>query len=280
MTEMSIDDCVAAIRERKTFHASVNDGALSVKIEDYTHFVCTAIHNGHRLRSGLAEKCALSEAERLREEDPYTADIAANMPITVVGNDSRYEYDLNRASETCVYEEAWGQQVWREPLSEDEKATSLAKHSAFYTVLGALYERLESMHPQVLAYDVHSYNYRRPGMGDVPLFNIGTEQLDTQRWQAVIDSWADRLDSIKLPDIEVRAAINEVFYGRGYQATFVGKFFRNTLVLPTELKKVFMDELSGEPYPDVLEVLQAEFEQAISEHAQSFARGGGRASSG
>ena len=275
MIELGIDDCVAAIRERKTFHASVNDGALFLKIEDYTHFVCTAIHNGHRLRPGLAEKCALTEAQRLREEDPYTADIASNMPITVVADDSRYEYDLNRAPATCVYEEAWGQAVWREPLSDAEKAASLAKHSAFYTILGALYEKLESLHPQVLAYDVHSYNYRRPGMGDVPLFNIGTEQLDTQRWQSVIDRWADRLGRIKLPDVDVRAGVNEVFYGRGYQATFVGKHCRNTLVLPTELKKVFMDELTGEPRSEVLETLHSEFEQAILEHAEYFAHGAG-----
>lgn len=79
-----------------------------VKIEDYSRVVCTAIHNGHRLRPALRENCALSEAERLREEDPFTADLIANMPITVIGNDSRYEYDLNRPPETCVYEEAWG----------------------------------------------------------------------------------------------------------------------------------------------------------------------------
>jgi hypothetical protein len=268
MNELDIDACMTAIREGKIFHAAVNDAAFFIKIEEYTNFVCTAIHNGHRLRSGLVENCALSESERLREEDPYTANIAANMPITVVANDSRYEYDLNRPPETCVYEEAWGQVVWCEPLSDAEKAASLAKHTAFYTVLGVLYEQLESLHPQVQVFDVHSYNYRRPGMGDVPLFNIGTEQLDTQRWQAVIDRWAERLGRISLPGIEVRAAINEVFYGRGYQTTFAGKRCRNTLVLPTELKKVFMDELSGEPEADVLEVLHAEFEQAISDHVR------------
>jgi N-formylglutamate amidohydrolase len=153
---------------------------LTTVLKDYAHFACTAIHNGHRLRPELLENCALDDAQRLREEDPWTADIAANMPITVVANDSRYEYDLNRTPETCVYEEAWGQAVWKEPLSDVEKAASVAKHNAFYTVLGALYEKLESLHPQVLAYDVHSYNCKRPGMGDVPLFNIGTEQLDTQ----------------------------------------------------------------------------------------------------
>ncbi len=269
--ELSINDCLQAIRDRKTFAATVNGGALSIRIDDYAHFVCTAIHNGHRLRPELMAKCALDESARLREEDPYTADIAANMPITVVGNDSRYEYDLNRPPETCVYEEAWGQTVWSTPLTDAERATSLAKHQAFYTVLGELYAQLESIHAQVVVYDVHSYNYRRPGMGDVPVFNIGTEQVDTGRWQPDIDRWRDLLDSIELPGVPVRAAVNEVFYGRGYQATYVGDNCRNTLLLATEAKKVFMDELSGEPRRDVLDKLHIEFERAISEHARSAA---------
>ena len=266
MIELTIEDCLSAINDGETFTASVNDGALFVKIENYTDFVCTAIHNGHRLRSELADKCAVDEQGRFREEDPYTADVAANMPITVVANDTRYEYDLNRGPETCIYEEAWGQTVWREPLSDNEKTVSLAKHDAFYAVLGALYKKLESMHEQVVAFDIHSYNYQRPGMGDVPLFNVGTEQLDIGRWQSNIDQWVERLGRIHLPGIEVRAAINEVFYGRGYQATFVGQNFQQVLVLPTELKKVFMDELTGKTHDNILQNLQVEFEQAIADH--------------
>jgi N-formylglutamate amidohydrolase len=264
MEQMDVDGCIAAIRARKTFHASVDDGAFFIKIDDYANFVCTAIHNGHRLRAELLGRCALDDSQRLHEEDPYTADVVTNMPITVVANDSRYEYDLNRPPETCVYEEAWGQVVWSEPLSDAEKMCSLDKHTKFYTVLGVLYETLEKIYPQVLAFDVHSYNYQRSGMGNVPVFNIGTEQLDTHRWQGLIDQWAAGLGRIELPGVEVRAGVNEVFYGRGYQATFVAKQFHNTLVLPTELKKIFMDENSGQLYPGILEKLHEQFEQLIS----------------
>lgn len=263
MIQLDVEDCLAAIRDRETFHASVGDGLCTVKVNDYVHYVCTAIHNGHRLRPDLLENCALDESERLHEEDPYTADVAANMPVTVVANDSRYEYDLNRAPDNCVYEEAWGKAVWKTPLGDDQRTASIARHHAFYSVLGGLYEQLERLHPQILVFDVHSYNYQRPGMGDVPLFNIGTEQLDTSRWQSLIDRWVETLQTIEVPGIEVRAAINEVFFGRGYQATFVNGHCRNTLVLPTEIKKVFMDECSGEVYPEILGRLQAEFERAI-----------------
>ncbi len=273
MMHMSVGACCAAIRDGKAFHAAVGDEAFFVKIEDYTHFVCTAIHSGHRMRPALREKCALSEAERLYEEDPFTDEVIADMPITVIGNDSRFEYDLNRAAEACIYEEAWGKTVWRIPLSEAEKAASVAKHEAFYTVLGTLYDKLEGLHPAVLVYDVHAYNYRRPGMSDdAPMFNVGTEQLDTRRWQQFIGQWVDRLGRIRLPGVEVRAAIDETFYGRGYHATFIGQHCRNTLALPTELKKVFMDETSGEPRRDVLQALRQAFTAAVLDHAQGLAR--------
>jgi len=68
MMELDTDGCIAAIQAGKTIRTSVNDGAFFVRIEDYTHYVCTAIHNGHRLRSGLLENCALDDSQRLREE--------------------------------------------------------------------------------------------------------------------------------------------------------------------------------------------------------------------
>ena len=79
MTELDTDSCIAAIRDGELMQASVNDGAFTVRIENYAHFVCTAIHNGHRLRPELLAKCALDDAQRLREEDPWTADVAARL---------------------------------------------------------------------------------------------------------------------------------------------------------------------------------------------------------
>lgn len=270
MKSMTAEECIEAIRRQETFHASVDNEAFFIKVEDYTHFVCTAIHSGHRMRAGLAGNCILTEAERLYEEDPFTDTLIDNLPITVIANDSRFEYDLNRAPEKCVYVEAWGKPVWREPLTEEEMTRSLDKHATFYRVLGALYDELEALHPAVLTYDVHSYNYQRPGMGDTPVFNVGTEQIDRSRWQAAIEHWARILDGIRLPGIPVRCAINEVFFGRGYHATFVRESQRNTLILPSEVKKVFMDEHTGQPHPAILESLHAEFERAVRKNSYEF----------
>ncbi len=270
MKKITAQQCIDAITKKKCFHAEVEDGAFEIKIDEYSQTVCTAIHEGHHIRSDIVDNCALSEAERLYEEDPYTGDMIANMPIVIRGRDSRYEYDLNRPPADCVYEEAWGKPVWNKPLSQEEKETSLNKHHTFYRVLGVLYQLLQDQYGTCLVYDVHSYNYKRIEHAS-PLFNVGTEQLNPE-WSGMVDHWVNTLNAIALPSIECRAAANEVFYGRGYHATFVRDKLDNTLLLPTEVKKIFMDELTGQVDTQILAKIQHSMTVCCKENAEFFAR--------
>lgn len=267
---MSEQECISAIIQGKTFHADVADGAFSVKIESDAPFICTAIHDGHCVRSEIIANCALTRDERYYEEDPYTSAFIKNMPITVIGCDSRYEYDLNRGPDTAIYEEAWGKIVWKTPLTTEQKAQSLEKHNTFYRVMRALYNRILKQHGAGLVYDIHSYNYKRKE-GDTPEFNIGTEQLDNDKYGDVINYWNETLNRISLPELRIRSALDEVFYGRGYQAT-VAKEFDNLLVLPTEFKKFFMDELTGKADAEVIAATKPKFEQSILESVDFFSR--------
>lgn len=272
MINLSVKDCIAAIEKGEFFQALV-EGAFELKIEDYGFFICTAIHDGHQLRPDLVEKCQLNDAERLYEEDPFTGDMITSLPITLIGKDSRYEYDLNRAPETCVYKEAWGKQVWTLPLSVEEEQACQFKHAQFYEVLGALINKLEQLHGSCLVYDIHSYNHLRMPQDNLPpTFNIGTEQVNKVRWGRVIKHWSKSLGMVSLPSTDTRTAINEVFFGRGYLATFIKKNFKNTLVLPTEIKKVFMNELNGEAYPLVLNPLKAALKEVILANALYFSK--------
>lgn len=265
---MSEQECIEAIKQGKAFHADVSDGAFTIKIESNAPFICTAIHDGHRVRDEIIENCALSEDERYFEEDPYTGEFINNMPVTVIACDSRYEYDLNRGPDTAIYEEAWGKVVWKEPLTEAQKKDSLEKHNRFYRVMRALYRSVLDQHGACLVYDIHSYNYKRKG-DDAPAFNIGTEQLDINKYGEVINHWNDILNEISIANHEIRSALDEVFYGRGYQAT-VAKEFDNMLVLPTEFKKIFMNEMTGEVHNNVIADLKPKFEKAIEKSVQKF----------
>lgn len=272
MLTLSEQECIALIKKGECFHAEVESGAFIVKIDEYAPIVCAAIHNGHKLRPELAKSFLLSDQERFYEEDPYTDELISSFPIQLIGNDSRFEYDLNRAKTLSTYfKTAWDKQVWEKPLSQKQRAKSHGKHQSFYNVLETIIEVIEKQFKNAIVFDIHSYNYKRIEE-DTPTFNIGSSQIDVERWGNIVSQMEKQLNFITLPNLDVRAATDEVFHGRGYLITHVNAHFDNTLVLPIEVKKIFMDELSGDVYPLVLEELKAGFKSAISETAAFFVR--------
>ncbi len=265
LEQYRLDDMLTFIQQGLPFSGELVGAGCYVKIEQYLPVVCTAIHAGSRLRSELKPRCMLSPSERFFEEDPFTDDMIASQPITLVGLDSRFEYDLNRAlTLSTYYKSAWSRTVWSKPLSAKHRSESHRKHSAFYTLYEAIVTKLESMFSNVIVFDIHSYNYKRQ-KPDAPVFNIGTAQIDMERWSPVVQRFCSELNKLHLPNVETTAEIDAVFEGRGYLISHTNAHFDRTLVLPTEVKKVFMEEESGTPFPLVLEALQSGLKEAFSQ---------------
>ncbi len=264
---MTIQEIIRNIKAQKPIDATVNDGSFSIKIDRYVPYVCTAIHDGGNLRAELHNKMALDDYERWYEEDPHTADFIASMPITLVGNDSRFEYELNRKEP--VYDVAWGKQVWKKKLTKKERNTSEQKHANYYKVTHALIQKLEELFGAVVVYDMHSYNYKRWDR-DVPVFNIGTERIDNKRFSKYVKHWREELSRVELPGVEVEANINDVFFGRGYNLEYITENFKNTLVLATEVGKIYCNEETGESYPEIIKAIQRRIKRAILNNVQLF----------
>ena len=269
MQKLKISEIIKLIEQQKTFEAIAYDNSFSIKIKRYVPYCCTAIHDGSNLRDKLKKKIAIDDYNRWYEEDPHTGDFIDSLPITLIGLDSRFEYDLNRKPEECIYDEAWGKKVWKRPLTSAEKQISLQKHHNFYKVVHALVHKLEELYDSCIVYDIHSYNYQRWDR-KVPLFNIGTEQIDSIKYGRFIENWVAELSAISLSGIENQTEINDVFQGRGYNLEFITHNFSNTLVLATEVKKVYSNELTGENYPKIIRELQQKLKQAILNNAQYF----------
>jgi len=272
ITKVELSEIIKHIEEEKLFEFSSADGGFKIKITKYVPFCCTAIHNGSQLRHDLQKKIALNEFQRWYEEDPFTDDFVKSMPITIIGNDSRFEYDLNRTPDECIYDEAWGKKVWNKKLTIQEIKISKQKHAGYYKVLEALITKLESLFGGCIVYDIHSYNYKRWDR-EVPLFNVGTDQLNGSLYHSTIQNWLKVLSEISMPDIPNKTAENDVFRGKGYNAEYISTHFSNTLVLPTEIKKVYCDELTGDIYPKIKRLLQQNLKQAILTNANDFCQG-------
>ena len=255
MQTLSERDILNRIYRRETFEGCLS-GSFQIKVQDYVPFVVTAIHAGHNFRAELVEKCMLSEEERRYEEDPLTDEFANPFPITLIALDSRYEYDLNREPSRSIYDTAWGKQVWKEPLTQIEKQTGIDRHATYYRVLKALLTAINKIYGSSLLLDLHSYNYLRDDSGQGPVFNIGTWQMNLDRWNNTVDALEKRLGKIELPNVEMSVARNSAFEGRGYQTAFCRKHVRNTLAIPLEIAKIYMDENSGVAYPLVVDALR------------------------
>ena len=271
MQKLSEAEIISRIEEEQLFECEIADGSFALKIESYVPSVCTAIHAGHNFRSSLASLCNLDERERLYEEDPFTEQFIRAMPITLVARDSRYEYDLNRPLATCIYKKAWGKTVWNKPLPAKERRLSVGKHQQFYRVFDTLVRKLEARFGAALVLDVHSYNYLRHER-QTPTFNLGTEQLDEDRWSRTLDYAQKRLALVELPNLPVTVARNDVFYGRGYMTAHANSRQENVLVIPLEIQKIYMDELEGTPYPLVLNALSEQIRDVLLDISTFFAR--------
>ncbi len=270
MTILSEQNILDKIKNRDIFTATIEGGSFTLKIDQYEPAFSAAIHNGSNLREDLINNCLLSRAERYYEEDPYTGSFIENQPITLIGHDSRYEYDLNRNTDDCVYETAWGKDVWKQPLSTETIATSKARHAQFYRIVSAICDALLQDFGECIVYDNHSYNYKRHQRKDLPVFNVGTSSVKSDKWRPVIDRWVNALKTMPVEGCDISAAENDIFYGKGQLAAHCHGLYDNVLVLATESKKVFMDELTGEADEIVLASLQKAYNATVAENTAAY----------
>jgi len=270
MEKLSVDAIISKIKAQQTFHAVSDDYSFTIKIEDYVPYVCAAIHDGHQFRKELWNNCLHTEYDRWYEEDPETKNMISSHPIVIAGCDSRFEYDLNRPPEEAIFETAWGKQLWKNPLSEVQKQTSLAKHTAFYDVVKALIETVETKFGVAIVYDMHSYNWKRWDR-EVPTWNLGTSNVDNERFGEDIELWRQSLSEMNFPNnIKSTALINDTFFGKGYFLKFITNSFKNTLVLATEIAKVYCDEYEQVNFPEVVDSVERQLRDRLPKHAKSF----------
>ena len=270
MLRLSVEDIINKIRNEEPFEAVADDYSFTLKIEAYTHYLCGAVHDGHQFRKELWDNCLHTEYDRWYEEDPCTKQMVQTMPIVIAGCDSRFEYDLNREPERAIYEDAWGKKLWRTPLSDAEKGKSLAKHERFYNVVHALVEKLEALHGTTVVYDMHSYNWKRWDR-EVPVWNLGTSNIDNGRFGNEVEDWKEDLAQLEFPNgIESTSAINDTFQGNGYFLKYITNNFDHSLVLATEISKIYCDEYTGVIYPEVVAAVERQLKTKLPEHAAEF----------
>lgn len=232
-----------------------------------------ALHAGSKVRLGLVEKMAVSKADRYRDEDPFTDLFIRNFPIQIIALDSRFEYDLNRDRESCLYKKfkkKWNLLIWNEEPDNDEKKISCAKFDEFFQLMDMVSEYLLQQNRFGFLFDMHSFCYQRFEQKEwfvdqKPEINVGTKASNRKLFKPAIKNLIKNFKTLKIGDHQIRVAENEIFKG-GYLSRRTGKnHYNNILTFALEYKKIFMNEISGELYPEVLENLIKNFEESVEQ---------------
>jgi N-formylglutamate amidohydrolase len=214
-----------------------------------------AIHNGHHLRRDAVPWMLLQDADRLREEDPWTGEWTAVGDSRIVAYRSRFEVDLNRPREMAVYrhpDDAWGLSVWSPDTPEHFFEDSLKLYDRFYRELRTLLDTLVSIHGQVVILDLHTYNHRRGGpAADYddpaanPEINVGTGTMFRPRWALLVDRFLDDLRRCRYRDRCFDVRENVRFRGGHLPLWVHTEYPESVCAVAIEVKKFFMDEWTG-----------------------------------
>jgi len=227
------------------------------RIQGHGPVIATAIHAGHLVRPELVERMAVSEEDRLREEDPYTGRWTAVGDVTVVASRSRFEVDLNRGRSGAIYrlpEHAWGLDVWREPPTPAIVERSLAVYDSFYRDMRTLIGETVAEHGRALIIDIHSYNHRRGGPGaepddprENPEINVGTDRETRARWSWLVDPFVAALRDARIGGVGRDVRENVKFTVGHFPRWVVESFPDEAYAIAVEFRKSFMDEWTGLP---------------------------------
>ena len=218
--------------------------------------IATAIHAGPELRHQVLELTALTDEERLREEDPFTDEWLGVGDTTIELTMSRFEVDLNRPRHSAVYvapSDAWGLHLWTQPLPPDAIQGSQEIYDNFYAELEQACDRVAAAHGRFVVLDIHSYNHRRQGPDapvdpprENPEINVGTGTVDQELWGDVVDVFSSTLAEYPFDGGHLDVRENVRFRG-GYMSRWINERYAGRgCALAIEVKKIYMDEWTGQ----------------------------------
>lgn len=236
--------------------------------------VAAALHNGHNIDKGIEALMALDDAERLREEDPYTGLWTEVGNTRLIVSTSRFQLDLNRPPQKAVYltpEDSWGLKVWSTHPDEKTLNSLYSSYTAFYESVAKTFNALLEVHKKIFVFDIHSYNHRRNGPGmppdepeKNPEINIGTGNVNREEWKHLVDRFIKDIASFDYNGRNLDVRENIKFKGGHFSKWLSMTYGNKVCCLAIEFKKFFMDEWTGKPDIRQVELIKEVLHSTVS----------------
>lgn len=234
-----------------------------------------ALHAGNKIRNSITPYLKINPEERKREEDPLTDLWALSCDNVFINQTSRFEYDLNRPREKAIYltaDDAWGIDVWNEPLPDLEVEKSLKLYDDFYSRIKTKIDFLIARHGNLLLLDIHSYNHQREGEGKFaelsknPDIDLGLTTCDKEKFKDSIKALTDVFKEGKINGKEISVDENVRYPGGGYFPEWVYSLYKEHICCVTlEVKKIYIDEWTGAIDLAAVEELRDLIQKAVFE---------------
>lgn len=255
------------------FHAGPNAIPGWERHDGKGPIAAVALHNGHQVPPELANLMAVTEKERLREEAPYTGEWTAAAPNRLVVRQSRFLFDLNRPPEKALFlepEDAGGLNIWKTPPSGELARELLSSHDDFYQEVKHWFDGMAAQWGRFVVLDLHAYNHRRQGpdappgpVEDNPEINIGTGTMNRDLWAPLVERFMGDLRNFDFLGKSLDVRENVRFRGGAFPAWAHDAYPASACVLSVEVKKFFMDEWTGDLYPDRFDALGQAFRATL-----------------
>lgn len=245
--------------------------ACRFQVSKLVPYVAIAPHGGHRVRRDVLRLVKLDDKARRREESPGTDRLVSAAPIYVAANDSRLEYDLELPEESPGF--AGASKIYRGAPSAEVAAESVVRHREVLSVLETLVQAVLERYGACLVFELTAAGGPPRSKHDA-LFDIATHHLgeDRHRFKAEIEAWRAVLSGIRV--LGKRASVSEDagLAHPGEVSRRLRAIAPQVLVLPTAVRRVYMDHVTGTLYPAVVRSLRRDLGRAMAKVATTFAR--------
>lgn len=245
--------------------------ACRFQVSKLVPYIAVAPHGGHRLRRDVSRIVKLDDKARRREESPGTDRLVSASPIYVAALDSRLEYDVELPEEAPSIPGAG--RIYRRAPSPEAAAESVVRHREVMGVIETLVQAILERFGACLVFELTAAGGPLRKKSDA-IFDIATQQLgeDRSRFKAEIDTWRAVLSGIRV--LGKRATVSDdAGYARaGELSSRLRAIAPQVLVLPTSVRKVYMDPDKGSLYPAVVRSLRRDMGRAMAKVATTFAR--------